>query len=117
MSCAHRETISLQDKKRAYVECMEQYIEFLHAQLRLVGHEPVAMQKAGGYSGMNTRSIRVRHSSRVRSLISLASQTLAVHMQTVVRQAQVRVLNEERTVGASFAMVLICGSSTASSLP
>jgi hypothetical protein len=54
-----RETVSLQDKKRAYVECMEHYIEFLHSQLRLVGHEPVPMKKVNYYSGLNTRSIRV----------------------------------------------------------
>jgi hypothetical protein len=56
---SHRETLSSHDKKRAYVECMEQYIEFLHQQLRLVGHEPVAMEKVESYSGLNTRSIRV----------------------------------------------------------
>jgi hypothetical protein len=56
---SHRETLSSHDKKRAYVECMEQYIEFLHQQLRLVGHEPVAMEKVESYSGLSTRSIRV----------------------------------------------------------
>jgi hypothetical protein len=59
---SHRETLSSHDKKRAYVECMEQYIEFLHQQLRLVGHEPVAMEKVESYSGLNTRSIRVSSS-------------------------------------------------------
>jgi hypothetical protein len=55
-----RENLSLHEKKRAYVECIEQYVEYLHQQLRLVGHEPVPMQQVKAYKGPNTRSVRVR---------------------------------------------------------
>ena len=58
------DTISSHDKKRYYLECLEQYITYLHEQLRLVGHEPVALERVSTYRGLTSRSIRVffRHS-------------------------------------------------------
>lgn len=53
------DTISSHDKKRYYLECLEQYITFLHEQLRLVGHEPVALERVSTYRGLTSRSIRV----------------------------------------------------------
>ena len=53
------DTISSHDKKRYYLECLEQYITYLHEQLRLVGHEPVALERVSTYRGLTSRSIRV----------------------------------------------------------
>jgi hypothetical protein len=55
----HRDTISSHDKKRYYLECLEQYITYLHEQLRLVGHEPVPLERVSTYRGLTSRSIRV----------------------------------------------------------
>ena len=57
ISC--RDTISSHDKKRYYLECLEQYITYLHEQLRLVGHEPIALERVSTYRGLTSRSIRV----------------------------------------------------------
>lgn len=53
------DTISSHDKKRYYLECLEQYITYLHEQLRLVGHEPIALERVSTYRGLTSRSIRV----------------------------------------------------------
>jgi len=53
------DTISSHDKKRYYLECLEQYITYLHEQLRLVGHEPVPLERVSTYRGLTSRSIRV----------------------------------------------------------
>ena len=53
------DTISSHDKKRYYLECLEQYITYLHDQLRLVGHEPEPLERVSTYRGLTSRSIRV----------------------------------------------------------
>lgn len=53
------DTISSHDKKRYYLECLEQYITYLHDQLRLVGHEPTPLERVSTYRGLTSRSIRV----------------------------------------------------------
>lgn len=53
------DTISSHDKKRYYLECLEQYITYLHDQLRLVGHEPTQLERVSTYRGLTSRSIRV----------------------------------------------------------
>lgn len=54
------------DKKRNYLECIEQYVQWLHDQIRLVGYEPVPFNRVStecvyepSARGMSTRSIRV----------------------------------------------------------
>lgn len=54
-----RETVSAHDRRRYFVECMEQYIVFLHEQLKLVGHEPAPLENVAKYKGMSSRSVRV----------------------------------------------------------
>lgn len=34
--------LSAHQKKRSYIECLENYVQYLHQQLRLIGHEPAA---------------------------------------------------------------------------
>ncbi|KAN0100678.1 hypothetical protein V8E55_000662 [Tylopilus felleus] len=59
------DTISSHEKKRHYLECLEQYVLYLHEQLRLVHTAPLALERVSTYRGLSSRSIR----------------TLLVHMQ------------------------------------
>jgi len=74
------DTISSHDKKRYYLECLEQYITFLHEQLRLVGHEPVALERVSTYRGLTSRSIR----------------TMLVNTQNVLRKTHEETIAEEK---------------------
>ena len=85
LSKFYRDTITSHDKKRHYLECLEQYILYLHRQYELLGKTPPRMElvrpipsksgagtgaatktgaesmvEAGGYRGLASRSIRVR---------------------------------------------------------
>lgn len=54
------DTLSSHDKKRHYLDCVEQYIQYLHHQIRLVGVEPVPIERVSSGRGLTSRSIRVR---------------------------------------------------------
>ncbi|THG93945.1 hypothetical protein EW145_g8250, partial [Phellinidium pouzarii] len=54
------DAISSHDKKRFYLDCLEQYVLYLHNQLRLVGVEPVPVERVSSGRGLTSRSIRVR---------------------------------------------------------
>ncbi|KAI0002018.1 hypothetical protein BJV77DRAFT_970721 [Russula vinacea] len=73
------DTISSHDKKRYYLECLEQYITYLHEQLHLVGHEPVALERVSTYRGLTSRSIR----------------TMLVNTQNVLRKTHEETIVEE----------------------
>jgi hypothetical protein len=55
------DTISSHEKKRHYLECIEQYIQYLHEQFELLGEPAPEMERVAvaSYSGLNSRSIRV----------------------------------------------------------
>jgi hypothetical protein len=74
------DTISSHEKKRLYLECLEQYIMYMHDQLRLVGTEPIALERVSTYRGLSSRSIR----------------TLLVHMEDNVRKLHLQTLAEEQ---------------------
>ncbi|KIM85262.1 hypothetical protein PILCRDRAFT_817261 [Piloderma croceum F 1598] len=74
------DTISSHEKKRHYLECLEHYIMYLHDQLRLVGTEPVMLERVSTYRGLSSRSIR----------------TLLVHMENNVRKLHQQTLAEEQ---------------------
>ncbi|KAI0257550.1 hypothetical protein BJV78DRAFT_1278053 [Lactifluus subvellereus] len=74
------DTISSHDKKRYYLECLEQYITYLHEQLRLVGHEPIALERVSTYRGLTSRSIR----------------TMLVNTQNVLRKTHEETIEEEK---------------------
>ncbi|KAH9937122.1 uncharacterized protein B0H18DRAFT_1150644 [Fomitopsis serialis] len=74
------DTITSHDKKRSYLECLEQYAQWLHEQIRLVGHEPLPLERVQQYRGPSSRSIR----------------TLLVHMQDEVRELHQQTLEDER---------------------
>ncbi|TCD60675.1 hypothetical protein EIP91_009709 [Steccherinum ochraceum] len=74
------DTITCHDKKRHYLECLEKYILWVHEQLRLVGKEPIALERVTTYRGLNSRSIR----------------TLLVHMQDEARKLDEQIAEEEQ---------------------
>ncbi|KZT75192.1 hypothetical protein DAEQUDRAFT_761136 [Daedalea quercina L-15889] len=74
------DTITSHDKKRSYLECLEQYVQWLHEQIRLVGREPLPLERVQEYRGPSSRSIR----------------TLLVHMQDEVRDLHERMVEDER---------------------
>ncbi|TFY83601.1 hypothetical protein EWM64_g429 [Hericium alpestre] len=74
------DTISSHDKKRHYLECLEEYVCYLHDQLQLVGHVPVPLARVSAYKGLNSRSIR----------------TMLVHMEDTVRKMHVQNIDDER---------------------
>lgn len=55
----YRDTISSHEKKRHYLECLEHYVVYLHDQLKLIGAQPVALERVPNYRGLSSRSIRV----------------------------------------------------------
>ncbi|KAH7915824.1 hypothetical protein BJ138DRAFT_1054046 [Hygrophoropsis aurantiaca] len=74
------DTISSHDKKRHYLECVEQYVMYLHEQLHLVATEPLEFERVSTYRGLSSRSIR----------------TLLVHMQNTNKQLHRSTLEEEQ---------------------
>jgi hypothetical protein len=56
----HRDAISTHEKKRRYLECLEQYVMYLHQQFELLGAVPATLTRVSGYRGLSSRSIRVR---------------------------------------------------------
>lgn len=99
-----RDTIKSHDKKRSYLECIEQYVQWLHEQIRLVGHEPAPFERVPTYRGLNSRSMRVstrpqllRHAPPVSDPPPL-TQTLLVHMQDDIRKLHVRMVEDQRNV-------------------
>ncbi|KIK94916.1 hypothetical protein PAXRUDRAFT_827529 [Paxillus rubicundulus Ve08.2h10] len=74
------DTISSHEKKRHYLECLEQYVLYLHEQLRLVQTLPLALERVSTYRGLSSRSIR----------------TLLVYMQNTNKNLHESTLVEER---------------------
>ncbi|KAF9531997.1 hypothetical protein CPB83DRAFT_891333 [Crepidotus variabilis] len=73
------DTISSHDKKRHYLECIEQYIQYLHQQFELVGEAPPPIERVAAYRGLSNRSIR----------------TLLVHMEHNTRRMNDQTVSEE----------------------
>ena len=57
------DTITSHDKKRSYLECLEEYVQWLHEQIRLIGYEPVPLERISSYRGLRNSSLRVSFSS------------------------------------------------------
>ncbi|EED80430.1 predicted protein [Postia placenta Mad-698-R] len=74
------DTISSHDKKRHYLECVEQYVDWLHEQIRILGEEPVPFEKVSKYPGLSHQSIRI----------------LLVHMEDEIRKLNQQTLEEEQ---------------------
>ncbi|KAJ4486223.1 hypothetical protein J3R30DRAFT_1471767 [Lentinula aciculospora] len=74
------EAITSHEKKRQYLECLEQYVMYLHEQLRLVGAQPVPIERFSSYRGLNSRSIR----------------TMLVHMENSTAKLNAKTRTEEQ---------------------
>ena len=53
------DTITSHDKKRLYLECLENYVIYLNQQMRLVGLDPIPIERVSSGRGLVSRSIRV----------------------------------------------------------
>ncbi|TBU62004.1 hypothetical protein BD310DRAFT_811616 [Dichomitus squalens] len=85
------DTITSHDKKRSYLECLEEYVQWLHEQIRLVGHEPVPLERISTYRGLRNNSLR----------------TMLVHMQTTIRDRNVQKQRaEERFLELESALMM-----------
>ncbi|PPQ76159.1 hypothetical protein CVT26_009219 [Gymnopilus dilepis] len=73
------DTISAHEKKRHYLESLEQYIIYLHQQFELIGASPLPLKRKKFYPGLSTRSMR----------------TLLVHMENTTRSLNVCRRTEE----------------------
>ncbi|KAF8973993.1 hypothetical protein BDZ97DRAFT_1912436 [Flammula alnicola] len=74
------DTISSHEKKRHYLESLEQYILYLHEQFALVGKMHAPLERVPDYRGLSSRSIR----------------TVLVHMEKTTRRLNLRTLGEEQ---------------------
>ncbi|KAJ6519895.1 hypothetical protein C8R45DRAFT_39848 [Mycena sanguinolenta] len=72
---SNSEGLSMHEKKRLYVECLEQYIESLHQHCANLGVEPVPLERVSAYRGLTTHSMRT-------ILIHLARHTHIIQHQT-----------------------------------
>ncbi|KAJ7254043.1 hypothetical protein B0H12DRAFT_1115685 [Mycena haematopus] len=50
--------LSTHEKKRLYVECLEQYTEYLHHLFAYLPVQPVPLERVSSYRGLTTRSMR-----------------------------------------------------------
>jgi len=105
--------ISSHEKKRHYLECLEQYVMFLHQQLLLVGLQPIALERSTSNSrGMTSKSIRVCPSLSFPFSLFICSQTLLVHMKHMNQQLNIQTISEEERVRFHFPL-----NSPSSTLP
>lgn len=72
--------ISSHEKKRHYLETLEQYVQYLRHQFQLLGATPVPLRRVDSYRGLNSRSIR----------------TLLVHMENSNKKLAQKTVAEER---------------------
>ncbi|KAF9481360.1 hypothetical protein BDN70DRAFT_876315 [Pholiota conissans] len=73
------DTISSHEKKRHYLESLEQYISYLHEQFSLINREHPPLERVVDYKGLSSRSIR----------------TVLVHMENTTRELNIQTLAEE----------------------
>ncbi|KAF9569642.1 hypothetical protein CPC08DRAFT_812637 [Agrocybe pediades] len=74
------DTISSHDKKRYYLECLEQYVLQLHKHFQALGVEPPNLERVAKYPGLNSKSMR----------------TMLVHMQDTAKELNERTVIEEQ---------------------
>ena len=53
------DTITSHDKKRLYLDCLENYVVYIHQQMRFAGIDPVPIERVSSGRGLVSRSIRV----------------------------------------------------------
>ncbi|KAI0690603.1 hypothetical protein C8T65DRAFT_745736 [Cerioporus squamosus] len=73
------DTITSHDKKRSYLECLEEYVQWLHEQIQLVGQKPLPLERISMYRGLKNRSLR----------------TILVHKQDLLRDLNLQKMHGE----------------------
>lgn len=53
------DSLSSHDKKRLYLDCLEQYVDWLHGDMGVSGFQPVPIERVSSGRGLTSRSIRV----------------------------------------------------------
>ncbi|KAI9057972.1 hypothetical protein FKP32DRAFT_1614958 [Trametes sanguinea] len=88
------DTITTHVKKRHYLECLEEYVQWLHEQIRLAGQQPLTLERIPSYRGLKSRSIRtmlVHYQGIIKKLNQQKQQTEQKFMELenalVMRQA------------------------------
>ncbi|ESK87884.1 proline-rich protein [Moniliophthora roreri MCA 2997] len=74
-----QDPISSHEKKRQLLECLEQYVLYLHEQLSLLGAQPASLERVSTYRGLSSRSVR----------------TLLVHMENTNKKLNLKIMAEE----------------------
>ena len=59
-----RDSITSHDKKRCYLECLEEYVLWLHNLVQKSGQTPTRLERVESYQGLANNSLRVHHCSR-----------------------------------------------------
>ncbi|RPD72393.1 hypothetical protein L226DRAFT_573141 [Lentinus tigrinus ALCF2SS1-7] len=77
------DTIPSHEKKRNYLECLEEYVQWLHEQIHLVGQQPLPLKRVSTYGCFKTGSLR----------------TILVHKQNVLQQLNLQKMQAEAKVG------------------
>ncbi|RPD82002.1 hypothetical protein L226DRAFT_518185 [Lentinus tigrinus ALCF2SS1-7] len=73
------DTITSHDKKRSYLECLEEYVQWLHEQIHLVGQKPLPLERISTYRGLKNRSLR----------------TILVHKQNTLQKLNMQKMQAE----------------------
>ncbi|KAK7058909.1 hypothetical protein VNI00_001533 [Paramarasmius palmivorus] len=75
-----QDPISSHEKKRQLLECLEQYVVYLHEQLNLLGAQPAPLERVSTYKGLSSRSVR----------------TLLLHMENTNKKLNLKIMAEEQ---------------------
>ncbi|KAI0030657.1 hypothetical protein K488DRAFT_53769 [Vararia minispora EC-137] len=76
------DTLSCHDKKRGYLECLEEYVIWLRERCLLANVNPGKIERVSKHTGVSNRSLR----------------TMIVHMENILREDHKETLREETEV-------------------
>jgi len=112
-----RDTISSHEKKRHYLECLEQYILYLHNEFGSLGLATGPIENVKTYPGLTSNSMRVSRFLKFKFSESLIprEKILLVHMQNEAKQLNECTLAEEQKVchllfPSSFSLIIVAVS-------
>ncbi|KAI5124595.1 hypothetical protein M0805_004207 [Coniferiporia weirii] len=96
------DTISSHDKKRYYLDCLEQYVLYLHSQLRLVGVEPVPVERVSSGRGLTSRSIRTMIVHMQKCTSKMHNQKMEAEIKYEELRAEVKVEMDRSAIAGGF---------------
>lgn len=81
----HSDSLSVHEKRRRYLECIEEYVVWLHDHIQVMGGHLPRIERRTYYTGLSARSICVHlFMSSIYYFLTGAAQTILVHEQRVV---------------------------------